>query len=361
MMSRILLYDEAARKALKRGIDALADMVKVTLGPRGNNVVIERKYGGPLVTKDGVTVAKEIFLKDPVENMGAQLLKEVASKTADIAGDGTTTATVLAQAIIKDGIKYVVAGANPMDLKRGIDKAVKLVVGELNVMKKEVSSKEEIVQIGTISANNEREIGELLADAMEEAGKEGVITVEEAKGTETVKEVVEGMQFDRGYMSPYFITNINAMDCTLTDALVFLYDKKLQNIQDILAILETTAQGGNALLMVVEDISDQALQALIVNKLKGVLRVCVVKAPGFGDRRKDILQDLAILTGGKVISEEIGMKLSQATIDDLGYVEKVVVVVVKRTWSRGHHRLRHLLSSQSRTMIKRSCRNVWRS
>ncbi len=325
-MAKDILFDIEARDALKRGVDALADAVKVTLGPKGRNVVIDKKFGAPHVTKDGVSVAKEIELQDPVENMGAQMVKEVASKTADIAGDGTTTATVLAQAIVSNGLKNVTAGANPMDLKRGIDKAVAIVVEELKKISQEIGSdNDKIKQVGAISANNDQNIGELIAEAMKVVGNDGVITVEEAKGTDTEVRTVEGMQFDRGYLSPYFVTDAEKMVAELENPYILIHDKKISNLQDLLPVLEPVAQSGRGLLIIAEDIEGTALTTLVVNRLKGGLKVAAVKAPGFGDRRKAMLQDIAILTGGTVISEESGFKLDAATIDMLGTCEKVEI------------------------------------
>lgn len=325
MASKIITFDVDARSALKRGVDQLADAVKVTLGPKGRNVIIDKKFGAPTITKDGVTVAKEIELEDPIENLGAQMVKEVASKTSDVAGDGTTTATVLAQAIVREGLKNVTAGANPMDLKRGIDLAVKAITAELKRMSREVSGKKEIAQVGTISANNDETIGNLIADAMEKVGKDGVITVEEAKGTETSMDVVEGMQFDRGYLSPYFVTDAETMETILENPFILIHDKKISSIKDLLPILEKTAQSGRGLIIVAEDIEGEALATLVVNKLRGTIRVAAVKAPGFGDRRKAMLEDIAILTGGTVISEEKGYKLDQATVEYLGTAKKVTI------------------------------------
>src|SRR5271169_5982874 len=325
MAAKQLLFDEAARQAILRGVTILSDAVKATLGPRGRNVIIDRKFGAPNITKDGVTVAKEIELKDPYENMGAQLLREVASKTSDVAGDGTTTATVLAYAIYKEGMRHVTAGANSIDLKRGIDKAVETVVAELKGMSRPVAEKKEIAQVGTISANNDPSIGELIAEAMDKVGKDGVITVEEAKAMATALEVVEGMQFDRGYISPYFITDADRMECVLEDAFILIYDKKISSMKDLLPILEQTAKMGKPLIIVAEDIEGEALATLVVNKLRGTIQVCAVKAPGFGDRRKAMLEDLAILTGGTVISEDIGLKLENVKITDLGRARKINV------------------------------------
>jgi len=325
MAAKELQFNTEARAALKRGVDQLAEAVKVTLGPRGRNVVIDRKFGSPLITKDGVTVAKEVELEHPIENMGAQMVKEVATKTSDLAGDGTTTATVLAQAIFREGLKNVTAGANPMALKRGIDKAVEKVVAELKALSTPTKGKKEIAQVGTISANNDEEIGNLIADAMEKVGKDGVITVEEAKGLETTLETVDGMQFDRGYVSPYFVTDPERMEAVLEDALILIHDKKISSMKDLLPILEKVAQMGSPLLIIAEDIEGEALATLVVNKLRGTLRVCAVKAPGFGDRRKAMLQDIAVLTGGQVISEEVGFKLENTVVSDLGRAKRIVV------------------------------------
>ncbi|HJR63959.1 MAG TPA: chaperonin GroEL [Gemmatimonadaceae bacterium] len=325
MASKELHFNVDARAALKRGVDQLADAVKVTLGPKGRNVVLDKKFGAPTVTKDGVTVAKEIELADPLENMGAQMVKEVATKTSDLAGDGTTTATVLAQAIFREGLKNVTAGANPMALKRGIDKAVATVVEELKRISVPTSGRKEIAQVGTISANNDKEIGELIAEAMEKVGKDGVITVEEAKGLETNLETVEGMQFDRGYLSPYFVTDPEKMEAVLEDAFILIHDKKISSMKDLLPILEKVAQMGKPLLIIAEDVEGEALATLVVNKLRGTLRVCAVKAPGFGDRRKAMLQDVAVLTNGQVISEEVGFKLENAVINDLGRAKRIVI------------------------------------
>ena len=325
-MAKEIKFNIKAREELKNGVDALADAVKVTLGPKGRNVIIEKKFGAPHITKDGVTVAREIELEDPFQNMGAQLVKEVASKTGDQAGDGTTTATVLAQSIINTGLKNVTAGANPMDLKRGIDKAVSKVVESIKAQAQEVDDDmDKIENVARISANNDEEIGRLIAEAMHKVKKEGVITVEEAKGTETSVDVVEGMQFDRGYISPYFVTNAEKMECEMESPYILLYDKKISNLKDMLPILESAAQSGKPLLIIAEDVDNEALATLVVNRLRGSLKICAVKAPGFGDRRKAMLEDIAILTGGTVISEEKGMQLSQATIADLGTAEKVTV------------------------------------
>jgi chaperonin GroEL len=325
MAVKIIEYDENARVKLKKGLDILAHAVKITLGPKGRNVVIDKKFGAPTVTKDGVTVAKEIELEDPFENMGAQMVKEVASKTSDVAGDGTTTATVLAQAIFNKGLKNVTAGANPTEIKRGIDRAVVKVIENLKSMSRDVKDKKEIAQVGTISANNDETIGNLIADAMDKVGKDGVITVEEAKSIETTLEVVEGMQFDRGYVSPYFMTNAESMEAALDDALILIYDKKVSAMKDLLPILEKVAQTGKPLLIIAEDIEGEALATLVVNKLRGTLKVAAVKAPGFGDRRKAMLEDIAVLTGGKVISEEAGFKLENTSLDDLGKAKRITI------------------------------------
>src|SRR5216110_994521 len=327
MPAKQLEFNVEARARLKRGVDQLAEAVKVTLGPKGRNVVIDKKFGNPTVTKDGVTVAKEIELEDPIENMGAQMVKEVATKTSDLAGDGTTTATVLAQAIFREGLKSVTAGSNPMSLKRGIDRAVETVVEELKKISVPTSgNKKDIAQVGAISANNDQEIGKLIADAMEKVGKDGVITVEEAKGVETTLETVEGMQFDRGYLSPYFITDPEKMEAVLEDAFVLIHDKKISSMKDLLPILEKVAQAGRPLLIVAEDVEGEALATLVVNKLRGTLKVCAVKAPGFGDRRKEMLVDISVLTGApQVISEEMGLKLENATLNDLGQAKRIVI------------------------------------
>ncbi|MEC8678835.1 MAG: chaperonin GroEL [Bacteroidota bacterium] len=322
-MAKEIHFNTESRENLRKGVDILANAVKVTLGPKGRNVILDKKFGAPTVTKDGVSVAKEIELKDPVENMGAQLVKEVASKTADDAGDGTTTATVLAQAIFNTGIKNVAAGANPMDLKRGIDKAVQEVVKNLQSQSKDIKDSSEISQVATVSANNDHEIGKMIADAMDKVGKDGVITVEEAKGTETEVKTVEGMQFDRGYLSPYFVTNSDKMEAELENPYILIYDKKISAMKELLPVLEAVSQTGKPLLIIAEDIEGEALATIVVNKIRGALKVAAVKAPGFGDRRKAMLEDIAILTGGTVISEERGYKLESATIDYLGTAEKV--------------------------------------
>ena len=325
-MAKIIKFNIEARDELKKGVDALADAVKVTLGPKGRNVIIGRQFGAPHITKDGVTVAREVELEDPMQNMGAQLVKEVASKTGDDAGDGTTTATVLAQSIIGVGLKNVTAGANPMDLKRGIDKAVAAVVEQIKGMAEEVGDDfKKIEDVARVSANNDETIGRLIAEAMEKVKKEGVITVDEAKGTETNIEVVEGMPFDRGYISPYFVTDAEKMQCVMDNPFILLYDKKISNLKDILPVLEATAQSGRPLLIIAEDVDQDALAALVVNRLRGSLKICAVKAPGFGDRRKEMLEDIAILTGGTVISEEKGMQLVNATMQDLGHANNVIV------------------------------------
>ncbi len=322
-MAKQIFFDTEARDKLKKGVDNIAEAVKVTLGPKGRNVILDKKFGAPSVTKDGVSVAKEIELKDPIENMGAQLVKEVASKTADDAGDGTTTATVLAQAIFTHGIKNVAAGANPMDLKRGIDKAVSAVVEDLQKQSKSIKDSSEIAQVGTISANNDPEVGRMISEAMEKVGKDGVITVEEAKGTETEVKTVEGMQFDRGYLSPYFVTDAEKMEAELESPFILIYDKKISTMKELLPVLESVAQTGKPLLIIAEDVDGEALATLVVNKIRGSLKIAAVKAPGFGDRRKAMLEDIAILTGGTVISEERGFKLENATLDYLGAADKV--------------------------------------
>ncbi|MFP5354215.1 MAG: chaperonin GroEL, partial [Gemmatimonadota bacterium] len=325
MAAKELYFSVDARAALKRGVDKLADAVKVTLGPKGRNVVIDKKFGAPTITKDGVTVAKEVELADPLENMGAQMVKEVATKTSDVAGDGTTTATVLAQAVYREGLKNVTAGSNPMALKRGIDKAVAAVVEELKKISVPTAGKKEIAQVASISANNDKEIGELIADAMEKVGKDGVITVEEARGIETTLETVDGMQFDRGYVSPYFVTDPEKMEAVLEDALILIHDKKISSMKDLLPVLEKVAQMGRPLLIIAEDVEGEALATLVVNKLRGTLKVSAVKAPGFGDRRKAMLEDIAKLTGGQVVSEEVGFKLENAVVTDLGRAKRIVI------------------------------------
>jgi len=325
MAAKELLFSTEARAKLKRGIDQLAEAVKVTLGPKGRNVVIDKRFGSPTVTKDGVTVAKEIELSDPIENMGAQMVKEVATKTSDLAGDGTTTATILAQAIFREGLKNVTAGANPMELKRGIERAVEAVVEQLRSVSVPSAGKKEIAQVGTISANNDKEIGNLIAEAMEKVGKDGVITVEEAKGLETTLETVDGTQFDRGYLSPYFVTDPEKMEALLEDPYILIHDKKISSMKELLPILEKVAQSGKPMLIIAEDVEGEALATLVVNKLRGTLKVVAVKAPGFGDRRKELLRDVAVLTGGQVISEEVGLKLENVTLTDLGRAKRVVI------------------------------------
>ncbi len=324
-MAKQIEFDSIAREKLRKGVDKLADAVKVTLGPKGRNVIIDKKFGSPTVTKDGVTVAKEVELEDHFENMGAQMVREVASKTSDVAGDGTTTATVLAQAIYTEGLKNVTAGANPMGIKRGIEKTVVKIIDELKKQSKPIAGKNEIAQVGTISANDDKQIGNLIAEAMEKVGKDGVITVEEAKTTDTTLEVVEGMQFDRGYLSPYFITNPESMETEMEDAYILIHDKKISAMKELLPILEKIAQTGRPLLIIAEDVESEALATLVVNKLRGTLKVCAVKAPGFGDRRKAMLEDVAVLTGGKVISEELGFKLENTVLSDLGVAKKIVI------------------------------------
>ena len=335
-MAKEIKYSLDARDEMKKGVDALADAVKVTLGPKGRNVIIEKKFGAPHITKDGVTVAKEVELADAFQNCGAQLVKSVASKTGDDAGDGTTTATVLAQAIVREGLKNVTAGANPMDLKRGIDKAVKVVVDDIKAQAEQVGSDyQKIEQVATVSANNDPEIGKLLADAMQKVSKDGVITIEEAKGRDTTIGVVEGMQFDRGYLSAYFVTDTEKMECVMESPYILIYDKKISNLKDFLPILEPAVQSGRPLLVIAEDVESEALTTLVVNRLRGQLKICAVKAPGFGDRRKAMLQDIATLTGGVVISEETGLKLEQATLDMLGSADKVIVTKDNTTIAGG--------------------------
>ncbi|MGD8352201.1 MAG: chaperonin GroEL, partial [Nitrospirota bacterium] len=324
-MAKQLKFHEDARNSILKGVGMLTDAVKATLGPKGRNAVLDKKFGAPTITKDGVTVAKEIELEDPWENMGAQLVREVASKTSDVAGDGTTTATVLSHAIYRGGLKAVVGGANPMDLKRGIEKGVEAVVADLRKKSKSVSEKKEIAQVGAISANNDMTIGELIADAMDKVGKDGVITVEEAKGMATTLDVVEGMQFDRGYISPYFVTDPERMECNLEDAFILIHEKKISSMKDLLPVLEQVAKMGRPLVIIAEDIEGEALATLVVNKLRGTLQVAAVKAPGFGERRKAMLEDVAILTGGKMISEDIGVKLESVQIDDLGRAKKITI------------------------------------
>jgi len=367
MAAKYLEFSVEARARLKRGVDKLADAVKVTLGPKGRNVVIDKKFGNPTVTKDGVTVAKEIELEDEVENMGAQMVKEVATKTSDLAGDGTTTATVLAQAIFREGLKSVTAGSNPMALKRGIDKAVETVVEELKKISVPTAGRKEIAQVGTISANNDHEIGKLIAEAMEKVGKDGVITVEEAKGLETTLETVDGMQFDRGYLSPYFITDPEKMEAVLEDAYILVHDKKIASMKDLLPVLEKVAQAGRPLLIIAEDAEGEALATLVVNKLRGTLKVCAVKAPGFGDRRKEMLRDIAILTNGQVISEEVGFKLENTTLNDLGQAKRIVIDKDNTTLVGGKgkrdaiqgriNRSKPRSTSPRRITTRRSCRS----
>ncbi|MEI7863780.1 MAG: chaperonin GroEL [Chthoniobacterales bacterium] len=325
MAAKQLEFDEAARHSLLRGVEKLAKAVKATLGPSGRNVILDKKFGSPTITKDGVTVAKEIELENPYENMGAQLVREVASKTSDIAGDGTTTATVLAEAIYREGLKNVTAGANPTSLQRGINKAVEAIVTELGKISKKVSDSSEIAQVATVSANWDRTIGQIIADAMEKVGKDGTITVEEAKSIETTLDVVEGMQFDKGYLSPYFATNAEAMEASLENAYILIYEKKISSLKDLLPVLEKVAKGGRPLLIIAEDVEGEALATLVVNKLRGTLQVCAVKAPGFGDRRKAMLEDIAVLTGGKCITEDLGIKLDSISLDDLGKAKRIVV------------------------------------
>src|SRR6186713_715823 len=325
MAAKQLLFDEAARQKVLRGVELLSKAVKVTLGPKGRNVVIDKKFGSPTVTKDGVTVAKEVELPDPYENMGAQMVKEVASKTSDAAGDGTTTATVLAEGIYREGLKNVTAGSNPVYLKRGIDKAVEAAVAELAKMSKKVSDREEIRQVATVSANWDETIGEIIADAMDKVGKDGTITVEEARSIDTTLEVVEGMQFDKGYLSPYFVTNAEAMEAVLENAYILIYEKKISSLKDLLPLLEKVAKAGRPLLIIAEDVEGEALATLVVNKLRGTLQVCAVKAPGFGDRRKAMLEDIAVLTGGRLISEDLGIKLESLTLEDLGQAKSITV------------------------------------
>ncbi|VVM04949.1 60 kDa chaperonin [Methylacidimicrobium cyclopophantes] len=325
MAAKQLIFDEAARHALLRGVDKLAKAVKATLGPAGRNVILDKKFGAPTITKDGVTVAKEIELEDPWENMGAQLVREVASKTSDVAGDGTTTATVLAEAIYREGLKNVTAGANPMDLKRGIDKAVTAVVEELQRVSRKVKEKEEIKQVATVSANWDASVGQIIADALDKVGKDGTVTVEEAKQIETKLDVVEGMQFDKGYISPYFVTNAEELEAVLENAYILIHEKKISSLKDLLPILEKTAKAGRPLLIIAEDVEGEALATLVVNKLRGTLQVCAVKAPGFGDRRKAMLEDIAILTGGRCLTEDLGIKLENVQLEDLGRAKKIVV------------------------------------
>jgi chaperonin GroEL len=354
MAAKQLLYDEEARRAIRHGVDKLANAVKVTLGPKGRNVILDKKWGAPTITKDGVTVAKEIELEDRFENMGAQMVREVASKTSDVAGDGTTTATVLAQAIFREGIKNVTAGANPMALKRGIDKAVEAVIAEIKKLSKPTKGKKEISQVASISANNDKTIGDLIADAMEKVGKDGVITVEEAKGVETTLEVVEGMQFDRGYISPYFVTDPERMEAVIENPYILLHEKKISSLKDLLPLLEQVAKLGQPLLIIAEEVDGEALATLVVNKLRGTLNTCAVKAPGFGDRRKEMLQDIAVLTGGEVISEELGIKLENVKLEDLGRAKKVLVDKEKTTLIEGAGKAKEIEGriKQIRTQIE---------
>src|SRR5512133_3662461 len=324
-MAKQIVYSEASRQAILRGVNQLADAVKVTLGPKGRNVVLEKKFGGPTITKDGVTVAKEIELKDPLENMGAQLVREVASKTSDVAGDGTTTATILAQSIFREGVKAVASGANPMALKRGIEKAVAVATEEVKKLSQKVSDNEKIAQVGTISANSDSEIGKIIADAMTKVGKDGVITVEESKTMVTELDTVEGMQFDRGYLSPYFVTDADRMEAVLDDPYILIHEKKISNMKDLLPVIEQVARSGKPLLIIAEEVEGEALATLVVNKIRGVLNTCAVKAPGFGDRRKAMLEDIATLTGGKMIAEDLGIKLDTITLNDLGRAKRITV------------------------------------
>src|SRR5262244_2144490 len=324
-MAKRIVHGEDSRQAILRGINVLANAVKITLGPRGRNVVLDKKFGSPLITKDGVTVAKEIELKNPLENMGAQMVKEVASKTSDVAGDGTTTATVLAQSIFREGVKTVAAGANPMAVKRGIERAVEVAIGEVKKLAKEVKKGPMIAQVATVSANNDSTIGNIIAEAMDKVGKDGVITVEEAKSIETTLDVVEGMQFDRGYLSPYFVTDPDRMECVLENCYILIHEKKISTMKDLLPVLEQVAKMGRPLLIIAEDVEGEALATLVVNKLRGTLQACAVKAPGFGDRRKAMLEDIAILTGGKSLTEDLGIKLENVQLEDLGRAKKIVI------------------------------------
>jgi len=354
MAAKQLLYEEEARRAIRRGVDKLADAVKVTLGPKGRNVVLDKKWGAPTITKDGVTVAKEIELEDRFENMGAQMVREVAAKTSDVAGDGTTTATLLAQAIFREGVKNVTAGANPMALKRGIDKAVEVVIAEIQRLSKPTKGRKEIAQVATISANNDKAIGDLIAEAMEKVGKDGVITVEEAKGVDTTLDVVEGMQFDRGYISPYFVTDPARMEAVIEDPYILLHEKKISSLKDLLPLLEQVAKLGRPLLLIAEEVEGEALATLVVNKLRGTLNTCAVKAPGFGDRRKEMLQDIATLTGGAVLSEELGVKLENVKLEDLGRAKKVLVDKEKTTLIEGAGKAKEIEGriKQIRTQIE---------
>src|SRR5579875_3767753 len=371
MAAKIVKFSQEARDKILHGVNILADAVTVTLGPRGRNVILEKSFGAPNVTKDGVTVAKEIELADKFENMGAQMVKEVASKTSDVAGDGTTTATVLARAIFTEGIKMVAAGHDPMTLKRGIDKAVSAVVAELKAMSKPTKEKKEIAQVGTISANNDPTIGDIIAEAMEKVGKEGVITVEEAKSLDTQLEVVEGMQFDRGYLSPYFVTDPDRMEAVLEDAYVLIHEKKISAMKDLLPLLEQVARSGKPLLIIAEEVEGEALATLVVNKIRGTLHCCAVKAPGFGDRRKAMLEDIAILTGGRMIAEELGLKLENVGLKDLGRAKRIVVdkdntTIIdgagkKADIEGGSSRFGRRSRRRPRTTTARSCRSGWRS
>ncbi len=369
-MAKDIVYREDARSAILRGVNALADAVRVTLGPKGRNVILDKKWGSPTITKDGVTVAKEIELKDPMENLGARMVREVASKTSDVAGDGTTTATVLAQAIFREGIKNVTAGGNPMEIKHGIDRAVAVVVEELKKLSKPVKGKM-IAQVGTISANNDEEIGRIIAEAMEKVGKDGVITVEESKTMETVLEVVEGMRFDRGYLSPYFVTDPERMEVALENPYLLIFEKKISSMKDLLPILEKIAQQGAPLLIVAEEVEGEALATLVVNKLRGTLRVAAVKAPGYGDRRKAMLEDIAVLTGGKAITEDLGIKLENIRVEDLGRAKKITIDKDNTTIIEGAARPRRSRAGSSRsgprsrrrppTTTARSSRSGWPS
>ena len=370
-MPKQLLYEDSARSRILRGVEKLADAVAVTMGPTGRNVILSKSFGGPSVTKDGVTVSKEIELEDKFENMGAKLVNQVASKTSDVAGDGTTTAIVLARAIYKEGLRNVTAGSNPASIRHGVDRAVDAAIGELRSMAKRVTSKEEIANVGTVSANNDRKIGDLLAEAMEKVGNDGVITVEEGKTAETTYKVVEGMQFDKGYLSPYFINRAAEMDCYLEDCFILLHEKKISNVRDLIPLLERTAQSGKPLLIIAEEVEGEALTMLVVNKLRGVLNVCSVKAPGFGDRRKAMLGDIAILTGGTLISEDLGMKLENVTLEHLGAPRKSRSIRTRRPSWKGAVNLpiskaaSNSSSGKSRrpiaTTTARSSRSVWRS
>jgi chaperonin GroEL len=366
-VAKQLLFDDSARAKMLRGVEKLADAVAVTMGPTGRNVILAKSFGSPTVTKDGVSVSKEIELEDRFENMGAKLVNEVASKTSDIAGDGTTTATILARAIFKEGLRNITAGSNPTAIRRGIEKASDAAIETLKGMAKKITSKEEIANVGSISANNDRKIGELLAEAMDKVGKDGVITVEEGKTSETTYKVVEGMQFDKGYLSPYFINRTPEMDCFLEDALILIFEKKINNIRDLIPLLEKTAQTGKALLVIAEDIEGEALTTLVVNKLRGVLNICAVKAPGFGDRRKAMLGDIAVLTGGTLISEDLGLKLENVTLEQLGRAKKITVDRESTTIVEGAGKPSDIkgrldqLRAAIETTTERSSRNAWRS